>query len=104
MPSLVFRLWVMLLAVLLQVGSWRAEAAYQAGAADTRQPAPQDFDLAEDCSEELSAVDDSFGSDVLLGGVSNWCTPADSGAWVPWVGGLPKGGPPSDTPFKPPRA
>jgi hypothetical protein len=104
MPSLVFRLWVLLLACLIQVGSWRAEASSQASAAGAPPPAFGDFDAAEDSSEELSAVDDSFGNDILVGGVSNWCTSPESGGYYPWIGGLPKGGPPSDTPFKPPRA
>jgi hypothetical protein len=104
MPSLVFRLWVLLLAVLIQVGSWGAEASSQAGAASAPAPASGDFDAAEESSEELSSVDDTSGSDLLVGNVSNWCTPPESSVWHPWVGGLPKGGPPSDTLFKPPRA
>jgi hypothetical protein len=104
MPSLVFRLWVLVLAFLLQVGSWRAEASYQASASGAQAPATGDFDVAEDSSEELSAVDDSLGTDILLGSVSDWFTPPASSPWFPWVDGLPKGGPPSDTPFKPPRA
>ena len=51
-----------------------------------------------------AAVDDTLGSDILLGSVSNWFAPPDNSPWFPWVAELPKGGPPSDTPFKPPRA
>ena len=108
MPSLVFRLWVLLLTVLLQVGSWRAEASLHADSAATQQdPSHQrsvgDFDAAEDSSEELSAVDDSMGADVVIGGVSNWVSAAHSARWRPCVSGLPPGGPPLETPFKPPR-
>jgi hypothetical protein len=104
MSSLVFRLWVLLLAVLIQVGSWRAEASNQVGASSAPPPAAGDFDAAGDSSEELSAVDDSPGSDLLVENVSNWCTAPESSVWHPWVGDLPTGGPPTDTPFKPPRA
>jgi hypothetical protein len=62
-----------------------------------------DFDAAEDSSEELSAVDDSLGADVIFGNVSNWVSAADSARWRPCVSGLPPGGPPLETPFKPPR-
>jgi hypothetical protein len=104
MPSLVFRLWVLVLAFLLQVGSWHVEASYQAGVSGGHAPATGDFDVAEDSTEELSAVDDTQGNDILLGGVSNWFTPPEGSPWFPRVVELPKGGPPSDTPFKPPRA
>lgn len=104
MPSLVFRLWVLLLAFLIQVGSWRAEASHQAGASGAPPPITGDFDAAEDSSEEMSAVDDSFGNELLLGSVSNGFKAPDSSPWFPLIDGLPKGGPPSDTPFKPPRA
>jgi hypothetical protein len=105
MPSLVFRLWVLLLAVLVQVGSWHAEASSQASMVSAALPAMGDFDAPEDCSssEELSATDDSFSGDVLLNAVSKWHAPAQSGRWRPSVAALPPGGPPSDTPFKPPR-
>jgi hypothetical protein len=114
MPSLVFRLWVLLLTVLLQVGSWRAEAslhtssmAVASGETGPRGPSHRDVgdvDAAEDSSEELSAVDDSLGADVVIGSVPGWVSAAESARWRPSVSGLPPGGPPLETPFKPPRA
>ena len=107
MPSLVFRLWVLLLTVLLQVGSWRSEASLHTGSLamspqDSSQRSVGDFDAAEDSSEELS-VDDSMGTDVVIGGVPDWVNAAESTRWRPSVSGLPPGGPPRETPFKPPR-
>src|SRR4051794_4937139 len=104
MPRLVFRLWVLALALLLQMASWRAEASARVSAFSEPPPARGAFDAPEEMSEELSAVDDTFGTDVLLSGVPNWSSTLESSRWYPWVEGLPKGGPPSDAPYKPPRA
>jgi hypothetical protein len=105
MASLVFRLCVLVLAVLLQVGSWRAEAASNTGVAAAPPPALGDFDAPEeDASEELlSAVDDTVDS-MLAGGYQPGCHPAPSHRFQRTEEGLPAGGPPLDTPFKPPRA
>jgi hypothetical protein len=104
MASLVFRLWVLLLSVLLQVGSWRAEAMSSSSVATAPPPALGDFDAPEeDASEELlSAVDDTFDS-ALAGGHQPGCHPAPSHRFQRTEEGLPAGGPPLDTPFKPPR-
>ena len=107
MPSLVLRLLVLLLAVLFQVGGWQSEAYSSASVAPAPLVAddgPRGCDAPEDSSEELSAVDDSFGSDVVPTSAPNWNSPLQSGRDFAWVDGLPPGGPPSDTPFKPPRA
>ncbi len=63
-----------------------------------------DRDAPEDSSEELSAVDDSFGSDVVPASVPNWCNPRASARGYAWADGLAPGGPPADTPVKPPPA
>ena len=123
MPGLVLRLWVLLLAVLFQAGSWSSGAYSSASSAVARlESAPLhggdnrgsdqrsenngagDCDAPEDSSEELSAVDDSFGSEVVPASVPNWCSPPVSDRGYAWVDGLAPGGPPADTPFKPPRA
>lgn len=105
MASLVFRLCVLVLAVLLQVGSWHAEAAANAGIAAAPPPAMGDFDAPEeDASEELlTAVDDTFDG-MLADSYHPGCHPAPSRRFQRTEEGLPAGGPPLDTPFKPPRA
>jgi len=108
MPSLVLRLWVILLAVLFQASSWSTEA-YSSASAAVAPPlvaddGARDCEAPEDGSEELSAVDDSSGSDVVPAGVPNWCNPPVGARGYAWVDGLAPGGPPADTPFKPPRA
>ena len=107
MPSVVFRLWVLVLALLFQAGSWRSDTTSPLSlAASTESPAssPGDFDAPEDSSEETSAVDDTSGGDLLPHAVPKWCNSAPSARWYPWIDGLSPGGPPSDTPFKPPRS
>jgi hypothetical protein len=109
MPSLVLRLVVLSLALLFQAGSWSSEANSAAASAFHAESAPLDDDGAggceapEDGSEE-PAVDDSLGSDVVPAGVPNWCRPPARARGYAWVDGLAPGGPPADTPFKPPRA
>jgi len=107
MPSLVLRLMVLLLAVLFQASSWQAEAYPSVGLGVTAplvaDEGDRDCDAPEDCSEELSAVDDSSGSDVVTSSVPNWSSPLASAGGYAWVDGLPPGGPPTETPFKPPR-
>lgn len=118
MPSLVLRLVVLLLAVLFQAASW-SSGAYSSAATFSEatgmarpQSAPLDggddgagsCEAPEDSSEEPSAVDDSLGSDVVPNGVPNGCSPPPSARGYAWVDGLAPGGPPADTPFKPPRA
>lgn len=106
MPGLVFRLWVLLLAVLLQVGSLGSGVTSYTSASSAPPPVLGDFDTheEEDGSEELSAVDDNVGNDVLLSGSSCSCSPAPSCRCRLWSEGLLSGGPPSDTPDKPPRS
>jgi hypothetical protein len=104
MASLVFRLGVLLLALLLQAGSWRAEASASASTVASPPPSMGDFDAAADLSEELPGVDDSSGTDVVTGSVSHWCSAASSGLWHARADGSPPGGPALDTPFKPPRS
>lgn len=107
MPSLVLRLWVLLLAVLLQAGSWHSEAYSSVSAAAPPPIADDgagDCDAPEDSSEELSAVDDSSGNDVVPASVPKWTSPLPAPRGYAWVDGLAPGGPPGDTPFKPPRA
>lgn len=105
MASLVFRICVLVLAVLLQVGSWRAEAASNNSVAAAPPPALGDFDAPEeDASEELlSPVDDTFDG-MLAGSYHPGCHPAPGHRFQRTEEGLPAGGPPLDTPFKPPRA
>lgn len=127
MPGLVLRLWVLLLAVLFQAGGWSSGADSSASSALARLDAAPlrsggdhasnkgsdtsakntgagDCDAPEDSSEELSAVDDSFGNELVSASVPNWCTPPASARGDAWVYGLAPGGPPGDAPFKPPRA
>ncbi|HWO08908.1 MAG TPA: hypothetical protein VNN80_05490 [Polyangiaceae bacterium] len=104
MASLVFRLGVLLLSVLLQVGSWHAEASSSSSAAAPPPPMLGEFDLAEDdSSEELTAADDTLES-MLVGAYHHGCYPAPSRRFRRVEEGLPAGGPPLDAPFKPPRA
>jgi len=105
MASLVFRLCVLVLSVLLQVGSWGAEAASNDSLAAAPPFALGDFDAPEeDASEELlSAVDDSLDG-MLAPSYHPGCHPAPSHRFQRTEEGLPAGGPPLDTPFKPPRA
>jgi hypothetical protein len=103
MASLVFRLGVLLLALLLQAGSWRAEAFASTSVVVSSPPSMGDFDAADDLSEELPGVDDSSGTDVVTGSVPHWCSAASSGLWHAWADRSPPGGPALDTPFKPPR-
>lgn len=104
MPSLVLRLWVIMLAVLFQVGSWQPPAPSMSFSAAVPLPEVGDFDAPEESSEEPSAVDDTGGADVAATGAANWGIPAAGGGWHPWAAGLAPGFPPTDTPFKPPRA
>lgn len=115
MPSVVFRLWVLVLALLFQAGSWRSDAtssvsladsasASRAGSTGAPGSSMGDFDAQDDTSEELSAVDDTLGSDMLPNAAPKWCTSAPSCRSYAWIDGLSPGGPPSDTPFKPPRS
>jgi hypothetical protein len=120
MASLVFRLWVLLLTVLLQVGSWRAGAPSSTSRSTTSIAAAtptafEDFGMPaqdapeqgtteqEDGSDELSAVDDMFDG-MLAGSYHPGCAPAPSTRFQRTDVGLPTGGPPNDAPFKPPRA
>lgn len=132
MPGLVLRVLVLLLAVLFQAGGWSSGACSSASSATDREKSARlepaslaadndagdnrvknrgaanggagGWDALEDSSEELSAVDDSSGGDVLPASVPNWCSPLGGGRGYAWVRGLAPGGPPADTPFKPPRA
>jgi hypothetical protein len=104
MASLVFRLGVLLLALLLQAGSWRAEAPASASAVESPLPNMGDFDAADDLSEELPGVDDSSGTDVVTSSVPHWCSAASGGLWYAWADGSPPGGPALDAPFRPPRS
>lgn len=104
MSGVAFRLWVLLLAVLLQLGGWRSEVASPAWEAGSPPPALGDREASEDLSGEVTAVDDSAGNDVLLGGLAKWLRPPCASCWQRGSEGLPPGGPPSDAPFKPPRA
>jgi hypothetical protein len=105
MASLVFRLGVLLLALLLQAGSWRAEASASADIVAAEPISMGDFDAADDVSEEeLAGVDDSSGADVVTSSVPHWCSAASSGLWQAWADGSPPGGPALDAPFKPPRS
>ena len=105
MASLVFRICVLVLTVLLQVGSWRAEAVSSTSVASVPPPALGEFDAPEeDAPEELlSAVDDAIDG-MLAGSYHPGCHPAPSHRFQRTEEGLPAGGPPLDTPFKPPRA
>jgi hypothetical protein len=105
MASLVFRICVLVLTVLLQVGSWRAEAVSSTSVASVPPPALGEFDAPEeDAPEELlSAVDDAIDG-MLAGSYHPGCHPAPSHRFQRTEVGLPAGGPPLDTPFKPPRA
>lgn len=104
MASLVFRLGVVLLSVLLQVGSWHAEAWSSTSAAPPPPPVLGDVDLAEDdSSEELTTADDTLDG-MLVGSYHPGCYPAPSRRFRQTEEGLPAGGPPLDAPFKPPRA
>jgi len=107
MPSLVLRLWVLAIAVLLQVGGWHTEAYSSASAGATVPLVADDgaggCEAPEDSTEELSAVDDTSGSDVLASSAPKWTTPLPNPHGYAWVDGLAPGGPPGDTPFKPPR-
>lgn len=124
---------VLTLAVWLQASSWSSgahssahSALFHAGLGSSAldraepargEPAPLrsgangadgegagDCDAPEDSSGELSAMDDSFGSDVMAASVPNWFSlPPNAGGYA-WVDGLAPGGPPADAPFKPPRA
>lgn len=104
MANLAFRLGVLLLALLLQAGSWRAEASPCASAVASPPTSMGDFDAADDLSEDLPGVDDSSGTDIVAAAVPHWCSPPSSGPWHAWADGLPPGGPPLDAPFKPPRS
>lgn len=113
MPSLVLRVLLLFLAVSFQATSWYSDAYSSVGGGSERQAvtAPvvaddgeRDCEAPEDCSEDLSAVDDSFGSDVVPASAPNWSTSSPSAGGYAWVDGLPPGGPPTETPFKPPRA
>lgn len=104
MPSPVFRLWVLVLAVLLQVGSWHTQATSTPNSVAVPLPALGDFDTPEDSSEELSAVDDAGGTEVVAASVPNWGMPPSSSRWNSWAAGLAPGIRPVDEPFKPPRA
>ena len=105
MASLVFRICVLVLAVLLQVGSWRAEAVSNTSAAAAPPPALGDFDAPEeDASEELLSAVDDIVDGMLAGSYHPGCHPAPSHRFQRTEEGLPAGGPPLDTPFKPPRA
>lgn len=107
MPSLVLRLCVLLLAVLLQASSWHTEAYSSVGLEATAplyaDDGERDCDAPEDGSEELSAVDDSFGNAVVAASVPDWGSPPASAGGYAWVDGLAPGGAPAETPFKPPR-
>ena len=96
-------LWVLLLTVLLQVGSWRAEASSNVSVTAAPLLALGEFDAPdEDSSEEPSAVDDAF--DGMLAPYHPGCCPAPSHRFQRTELGLPAGSPPLDVPFKPPRA
>jgi hypothetical protein len=104
MGSLVFRLGVLVLAVLLQVASWRAEACSGTSAATAPPPVLGELDAPEeDASEELTAADDALDG-MLVGAYHPGCGPAPSHRFRQTELGLPSGGPPLDAPFKPPRA
>lgn len=124
MPGLVIRLWVLFLANVIQASSWSSEACFsakipvllvQCGAesnvaraddrdGDSRERSEGDRDVPEDRTEELAAVDDWSGNDVLAADAPSWGNPPASDAGYAWMEGLAPGRPPTDAPFKPPRA
>jgi hypothetical protein len=103
----VFRIWVLLLALLVQAGGFRSEASSRdSGSCLSRavMPAPPDFDISEqDDSQELSAADDALGGHALLNAAPEWCRHARGSTALPVTDELPPGRSPSDAPFKPPR-
>jgi hypothetical protein len=101
----VFRIWLLLLTLLVQVGGFRFEASSRVSIARAAVPAWQDFDVSEeDGSEELSAADDAPGTDALLSTAQEWCGPMSGDTSWPLSAGIAPRRPPSDAPFKPPRA
>jgi hypothetical protein len=111
MPSQVLRLVVLLLVFVLQAGSWRSgegssacSGGARAGAVPPDDDGARGCDDAEDSSEELSALDDSLGSDGVPAAIPNWRSPAPSARGYAWADGLAPGRPAGDAPFKPPRA
>jgi hypothetical protein len=124
MSALVLRLWVLLLAILFQVSNWNAAAQFWANAAvwlargaaetdggrdesrgsDSRDRPARDWEMPEDGTKELTAVDDVAGNDGVPAEFPSCCNPAPCDCGYAWADGLSPGGAPPDVPFKPPRA
>jgi hypothetical protein len=112
MKGPVFRISVLLLALLLQLGGFRSEpstrdavSAPAVSAAQVQLPGPSDVETEEeDSSEELPGADDAPGADLLSNMASAWRARLCSSAEWPAAGGLAPSRAPSAMLFKPPRA
>lgn len=106
MPRWSFRLWVLLVAVLLQIGRGQAPAD-DAQVADIGQlpiAMPGEADAPEESPEGSSLVDEAFEAGVCSNAGLGLRGQQTGAGGHQRAGGLSPGRPASDTPFKPPRA
>lgn len=105
MPRWSFRLWVLLLAVLLQIGRGQALIDDTRGVELGHLPlaASGEADAPEETPESFSLVDESFEAGVWSSSSLDLCR-QELDAGHRGTRGLSPGRPASDTLFKPPRA
>jgi hypothetical protein len=105
MSGPVFRICVLLLALLIQAGGFRSEAASRSTPGWVTVRAVHDFDICEaDGSEEPSAADEAPEMGVPPNAaIARSRVSSENPSW-PVSDGLPPGRSPSGAPFKPPRA
>lgn len=105
MPRWTLRLWVLLLAVLLQIGRGQlpADDAQVDDLAHLAMAGSGEAEAPEETPESSTLVDEAF--EAGLSSTVSWSARArDLGNGHRRAGGLSPGRPASDTLFKPPRA
>jgi hypothetical protein len=100
-----FRLWVLVLAVLLQIGRGQAllDDVQTADLGHFPLATSGEADAPEETQEGFSLVDEAFEAGMSSSNGSELYR-RESGAQRRCADGLSQGRPASDTPFKPPRA
>ena len=105
MPRWSFHLWVLLVAVLLQIGRGQAsvEDAQVADLGHAPMATSGEADAQDETSEGSSFVDEAFEAGMWSSSDLDLRAQYLVGQ-LRRAGGLSRGRPASDTPFKPPRA